>query len=77
MELTGELVHFLREIKNIPQWKLAEKLGANQSTICRIEKGVLRITPAYEYKLKKALEIGDKDVLEAWNFLQLSKKFKR
>lgn len=53
--MTGKSLKILRITKEIPQWRLAQKVGITQAYLSAIETEKFLLTDEMEYQLKKAI----------------------
>ena len=62
--LLGKSVRFFRELKNITQEELAEKVGVNSRTISLIERGFNFVTADTLYYIAIALDVSPKKLFD-------------
>jgi len=62
-EKIGSIVAALRKSKGITQAELAERIGASQDTISKLEKGDIEFTISRTYKIAEALGVEIKTII--------------
>ena len=61
-----ERIKLLREQLQLPQRKLAEALGIDSATYCKIEKGERRVKREQIFIIAQILETNKEDLLSLW-----------
>ncbi|MDE4086190.1 helix-turn-helix transcriptional regulator [Planococcus maritimus] len=75
MNLTGEVIKFVRFARQIDQRKLARMAGIAQCTVSKIETGAAELSQANYERIVGALELSEADILHAKNHVAASKRF--
>lgn len=76
MQLTGEVMKFIRFTKGIDQRTLATLTGVAQCTVSKFERGVLNLSPLTAKRFMQALQLSEADIMHAKNHIQMLNRFK-
>lgn len=60
-KMTGRSLKLLRISKNIPQWRLAQKIGITPAYLSAMENGRVEMSEEMEFLLKKEINQWNKE----------------